>query len=192
MDQVAAAIEQEVVGLHEEHSRGLLHYAASLMGSEDVAADAVQEVFLRYFVERRYGRTIESPRAWLYHVLHNYLMDRLKAFPVRRQVDPQCLEYLPATEENPEEVAQHAEMAQHIAALLTARELDCVRLRAQGLSYNEIATVLAIQPGTVGALLNRVHRKLQESDSSPQKRGLFEIANALRYLVREALVYSSA
>jgi DNA-directed RNA polymerase specialized sigma24 family protein len=38
---------------------------------------------------------------------------------------------------------------------LAPRELECVRLRAEGLNDAEIAEVLSIRSGTVGALLSR-------------------------------------
>ena len=65
-------LEQELVGLYREHASELSRYAASFSQSRDGAREAVQEIFLRYFIERRYGRQIENPRAWLYHVVRNY------------------------------------------------------------------------------------------------------------------------
>jgi RNA polymerase sigma-70 factor (ECF subfamily) len=184
-------IEQEVIALHREHAPGLLRHAVSLVGDQDAARDAVQEVFLRYFVERRYGRAIENPPAWLYQVLRNYLIDRLKAFPMHRQVGPQVLDSLPAKRNDPEKTVRDCETARQIAETLTARELNCLRLRAEGLSYGEIAAAMNIRPGTVGALLARVHQKLEQSDASPQKKSVLEIAHALPYLVWGKWAYSS-
>ena len=45
----------------------------------------------------------------------------------------------------------------------TPRELDCLRLRVEGFSYQEIAQVLGVRPGTVGALLPRVYSKLRDA-----------------------------
>jgi DNA-directed RNA polymerase specialized sigma24 family protein len=45
--------------------------------------------------------------------------------------------------------------------LLAPREWQCVRLRAEGFDYTEIATELAIRPGTVGSLLHRATEKLR-------------------------------
>jgi DNA-binding CsgD family transcriptional regulator len=55
-----------------------------------------------------------------------------------------------------------AQAAQQIASSLTSRELECVLLRAEGLSYQEMADALKLSSGTVGALLNRVYKKLQD------------------------------
>jgi DNA-directed RNA polymerase specialized sigma24 family protein len=45
--------------------------------------------------------------------------------------------------------------------LLAPREWQCVQLRAEGFDYTEIATELAIRPGTVGSLLHRATEKLR-------------------------------
>ena len=68
-------LEQELVRLYREHASELSRYAVSFSQRQDSAREAVQEIFLRYFVERRYGRQIENPRAWLYHVLSNYISE---------------------------------------------------------------------------------------------------------------------
>jgi hypothetical protein len=52
MDQDAARdLEQEVVRHYELYAQALLRYGRSLAPNEDGAKDAVQETFLRYFME---------------------------------------------------------------------------------------------------------------------------------------------
>lgn len=184
-------LEQEVAGLHQQYGAGLLRFGTALAGCPDIARDAVQEVFLRYFIERRYGRDIQRPRAWLYEVMRHYLLDRLKAFPASRQVDPACLDSLPALRGNPEEALESSEAAGRIAAALTPRELACLRLRASGLSYDEVAANMDIRPGTVGALLARIQRKLRNTPGAPGK-GPPLSAGAIRYLLQGAPFYPSA
>ena len=46
-------------------------------------------------------------------------------------------------------------------AMLAPREFECLRLRTEGLDYNEIANAMSIRPGTVGALLHRVGQKMR-------------------------------
>ena len=189
---MGSVIELEVANLHERHGRALLRYAVSLARREDVASDAVQEAFLRYFVERRYGRVIQNPPAWLFHVVRNYVRDRLKAFPVHLEVEPEVLDRLPATQRNPEEAARDSETARQLAATLTDRELECFSLRAEGLSYDEIGVVMEIRPGTVGAVLSRVHQKLAKATGPPPKKSILEIARALPYVVRGKWAYTSS
>ena len=140
----------------------------------------MQEVFLRYFMERRYGRHIENPRAWLYYVLRNYLLDRHRTVS-QREVIAENLDQLPGGQQNPERILHRSEMAREIAALLTEREFHCLRLRAEGLDYAEIATVLGIRIGTVGALLSRAQKKIRQSAEADDAIPL-GTAEAIRFL----------
>src|SRR5437899_10194893 len=101
-----AALEAEIVALYEECASGLLRYAQSLTRCPDKARDAVQEAFLRYFAERRYGRVVEHPRAWMYQVLRNYSLDRLTSAAAMREVPEESLTSIPCPAENPEGLMQ--------------------------------------------------------------------------------------
>jgi RNA polymerase sigma-70 factor (ECF subfamily) len=155
-------LEQEVAGLYAEHAVRLLRYAETLGRNPDMGRDAVQEIFLRYFAERRYGNQVENPRAWLYRVLHNHLLDRLDRAAMKREVSAEGADEVLDGCVDAETRLEQIQTAQEIASRLTPRELDCLRLRVEGLSYQEIAQVLGIRPGTVAALLPRVYAKLRD------------------------------
>ena len=61
-----------------------------------------------------------------------------------------------------EKLLEQTQTAEQISNRLTHRELDCLRLRVEGLSYGQIAQQLGICSGTVGALLPRVYAKLRQ------------------------------
>jgi RNA polymerase sigma factor (sigma-70 family) len=138
----------------------LLRYATSLTRRADAAHDAVQETLLRYFIERRYGRVIEGPRAWLHQVLRNHCLQLAQEAAVELEAQS-ALENLADERPDPERALQTKEMGREVAAALTARELDCFRLRAGGLRYAEIGEAMRVRPGTVGALLARAQKKLR-------------------------------
>ncbi|PWU03177.1 MAG: hypothetical protein C5B51_19380 [Terriglobia bacterium] len=163
-------LEDEVLALYTIHADHLLRYATSLLRSPDEAADAVQEVFLRYFMERSYGREIDNPRAWLFRVTHNYALDRLSSAAMRNEVRGHDVDGIPGWNHSPETLVLQAQAARQMASALTARELECVTLRAQGFSYQEMADTLRLSLGTIGALLNRVHQKLRRSGNRPHAR----------------------
>jgi len=182
---------QQTVAVYEEFGPALLRYAGELGGSEDEARDAIQEVFLRFLVERRYGRVIENPRAWLYQVMRNYLLDRIKAAPTQREVRTADVDSLAARSwDNPEELALRSQEAKEIAESLSGREFICLTLRGEGLSYAEIAQVMDIRTGTVGALLARAQGKLRAYGS--EEKSFQGIAEALLCLVREGLASSTS
>jgi RNA polymerase sigma-70 factor (ECF subfamily) len=154
-------LDLEVERLHEECCAELLAYAFSISRSADASRDAVQEAFLRYCVERTYGRSIHHPRAWLYRVVRNYLLDRMEAASVKHEVDQEEAADLPDHNHGPEEMLRCAQMADQLQSILSHREMECLGLRAEGLTYEEIGEVLGVRPGTVSAFLTRVHKKLR-------------------------------
>ena len=154
-------LEREVAALYEANAARLVNYAQTLARNREAARDAVQEVFLRYFAERRYGHRVENPRAWLYRALHNYLMDQMETPAAKYEIPAEGVE-LSTNQSAAEHVMEKIQTAQQIVSRLTPRELDCLRLRAAGLSYMEIAQKLGIRAGTVGALLPRVYAKLRQ------------------------------
>jgi RNA polymerase sigma-70 factor (ECF subfamily) len=183
-------LEQEVAGLYMEHAARLLRSAETLTRNRDAGRDAVQEVFLRYFAERGKGNCVENPRAWLYRVLHNHLLDRLDRAAMKYEVSVGDADQVPDQCVGAEMRLEQTQTAQEIAARLTPRELDCLRLRVDGFSYEEIAQVLGVRPGTVRALLPRVYSKLR--DAAAEGIVLSEgTAGALGMLLRGGQTYSS-
>jgi RNA polymerase sigma-70 factor (ECF subfamily) len=183
----SALLEQELVRLYQEHAAALSRYAVSFAQNQEGARDAVQEVFLRYFVERRYGREIGNPRAWLYHVMRNYLLDWHRTV-ADREVIAENLDLMAGSQQNPERILHRSELARELEALLSNREYECVRLRAEGLEYSEIGEAMGIRTGTVGALLARAQTKIRrtaEYESMP-----LGTAEAMRSLFEKHEAYS--
>jgi RNA polymerase sigma-70 factor (ECF subfamily) len=180
-ENISTGIEREVEMLYDSHAEAVLSYAQSIVLREDAARDAVQECFLRYFVERSCGRTILQPRAWLFRVAHNYLVERMKSAAARHETTSGRMPQVADTGHHAEQMLCRVELAAEVAGMLSPRELECLRFRLEGFSYEEIAANLEIRPGTVSALLARVHAKLRASVQG--NRGVFaETIEALQLL----------
>lgn len=133
-------------------------YALRLSRDEDLAKDALQEAFLRYFVARCADERIESPRAWMYRVVHNYLIDRMKQAEVHKECAlPQSLAYTAQLEDR----CFEQQVLRHLETTLSRREWECFRLRTEGMRYDEIAARTNLASGTVGALISRALRKIR-------------------------------
>ena len=156
-------IEREMAALYSLHAPGLLRYAFSFTKDAGGAQDALQEIFLRYFIAQKEGRSLKDPKAWLFRVMRNYLLDILKSSSVKNEVDIEAIQETSDSHNDPEQRYHRTEMARNLAKLLSARELECVRLRAEGLSYDEMAEVLNLRQGTVGATLARAHKKIRRA-----------------------------
>ena len=158
-----AGIEQEIAGLYEREAPGMLRYAAAVASNPDLARDAVQEAFFRFFLYRSGGQRVLSPRAWLFRVAHNFLMDQMRA----ASSQDVSIESLGEWPEPAAPIEPERSLAELLARLrefgLSPREIDCVRLRTENLSYDEIAAVLGLKSGTVGAFLARAHTKIRKA-----------------------------
>ena len=158
---VAERAKLEVSALYERHAREFLYYATALGRDEELARDALQESFMRYFVARSSGEEISTPRAWMYRVMHNYLVDRIKeerrhcAYRAHRRMASD-------QDEDIEGECFRHEFLLLIRKALTPREYACFRLRTEGLRYEEIAAALELTSGTVGAMVHRAIGKLRK------------------------------
>ena len=164
--------DREILDLYDCYAAKLQCYAATLVRDETLAQDAVQEVFLRYALMVRDGRPVSAPKAWLFRVLRNYLLDAMKAAHVKNEIGMDQMPEKRDHAEDPEQQYALAELSRQLLSSLTPRELECARLRAHGLRYSEIASVLSIRPGTVAALLSRCSARVQqilapEGESNP-------------------------
>jgi RNA polymerase sigma-70 factor (ECF subfamily) len=164
---------QEIVQLYRENAAGLFRYGVVLARNREAAQDAVQEAFLRYFIARNAGQEIERPKAWLFQVVRNLLLDSLKASTKRKEVGLEAAWSRADARPDPESEYRLTEMSRRYWGLLSPRELECFRLRAEGLRYQEIAEVMVLRAGTVGALLARVQRKIREDNEGLRRTGVF-------------------
>jgi len=160
-DALREYARREATFLYLERAAEFRNYAIALVHDEELALDALQEAFMRYFAALSDGARIHAPRAWVYRVMHNYLSDRQKEYRVRNETS---IDHIPtplSQAENPERECLQHELLDLVRKTLTAREYACFRLRSDGLRYDEIAAMLRLRSGTVGALLSRAVRKMR-------------------------------
>ncbi|RPI19570.1 MAG: sigma-70 family RNA polymerase sigma factor [Acidobacteriales bacterium] len=155
------ALQGLVVQLYTENSTGLFRYALTITRDRRVAEDAIQDCFLRFFVALKNNQLIHNPRAWLYRVLRNLLLNETQRSSSRSSTGIEAAIEKPDWRRNPEAFLWRKEVTQGVRAALSPRELECLQLRLEGLDYKEISTTLRIRPGTVGALLARAVKKTQ-------------------------------
>ena len=167
---VPGAIEAEVVALFDQYRDSLLRYVVSLGISVHDGEDVIQEVFLSLFRHLRLGRSRENLRGWVFRVAHNLALkhrhraqrQQAKSAPdedaLARQVDPT------ADPEVQFESNQRQKQLLLVVAALSERDQSCLRLRAEGLRYREIAKVLGMSLGAVSNSLGRSLERLARTD----------------------------
>ena len=91
----------------------LYRLAFSLLGSQEEAEDAIQDVFLKMWASQKQLDTVRDPASWSYILLRNLCVDRLRARGDRRQEPvPEGLPAEPPPEEDeplPEEAGDGTE-----------------------------------------------------------------------------------
>ncbi len=148
----------EIVQLYDEHAPGLLHFALQTTGSGEAAREALQEAFAALVGQVRVGAWPADPKVFLYQAITDFL--RLRAVHAEAPSDPEA-----PTSEQPDFDAplRAAEVRRRLNRLASPRELEMLRLRAEGFSYFEIAGVLSVNPGTVASTLARAFRKIRKA-----------------------------
>jgi RNA polymerase sigma-70 factor, ECF subfamily len=160
---VSAQIEAEVVELFRKYTAALSRYADRLTNNSTIAQDGIQEAFLRYFKTRSNGQLIENPRAWLFRVTRNYILDCIREFRSMRPVVLDKAENIEDVRQEVEVAFERNELFHRALSILSPRERECMQLRLEGLGYEEIAHILHIRTGTVGALLARGLKKIRNA-----------------------------
>src|SRR5689334_83212 len=98
-----AEIEAEIAALYEKNASALYRYGLAICGDMEMAQDAVQEAFLRYYVNLRKESGNPDGRGWLYSTTRNYILDRLKEYYVRNGRSLDEASHLLEDQKNPEE-----------------------------------------------------------------------------------------
>jgi RNA polymerase sigma-70 factor (ECF subfamily) len=165
-----SAIEQEVMDLFEQFRTPLLRYAVTFDLSVHDAEEVIQEVFLSLFRHLQLGRSQKNLRGWIFRVAHNLALKQLYATQrshVKTASDWTTVEEQLDPSPNPEELLSLAQKRHRLLSVVDALpegDQRCLRLRAEGLRYREIATVLGMSLGAVSLSLTRSLARLIRAD----------------------------
>ena len=163
-------VEASVLALFDRCAPSLLRYVASFgLGAEETE-DVVQDTFLALFRHLHLGREQTNLTGWLFQVAHNLALKRRQ-----RQIREvghlgdgetaflRCVDPAP----DPEARLLRHERRTRLRAVLDAlpeRERRCVFLRAEGLTYRDIANALSVSLGSVSKAITRAVTRLMNAD----------------------------
>jgi RNA polymerase sigma-70 factor (ECF subfamily) len=167
--QARVAADAEILLLFDQCAPQLLRYVSSFRLGAEATEDIVQDAFLALFRHVRLGRDRTNLTGWLFQVAHNLalkertnvrrrLHDSWDESLVQRRVDPTP---------SPEDRLAQGERRQRLCAVVNAlpeRERHCLYLRAEGLTYRDIAATLRISLGAVAKSLARSMTRLLHVD----------------------------
>lgn len=162
-----AATETE--RLFEQHSANLILYLRSGFRDANDFEDIAQETFVRYFRVRCNGEEIDNPKGWLYRVARRLAIDfAKKAKPVL--LDDEGWRGLEATraDRHDDEGQERSELWSSLPwNLLSPLERECLLLRAEGLTFREVAEILDVSISTVASYVARAIKKFQRAVPKP-------------------------
>jgi RNA polymerase sigma factor (sigma-70 family) len=162
MQEVRAGNVGKLEALFDRHHRPLFRYFMHLSANRAASEDLVQEVFFRILKYRHTYEPATSFRAWMYQIGRNAYLDQ--AGKAKGEVAlPEKAADLSSAEALPDRQAQTRQEAallhRALAALPREKREVLVMSRFLDLKYEEIASVLKCEVGTVKV---RVYRALRE------------------------------
>lgn len=154
---VAPADRRDVIDLFDVHAAGLYRLAVAILHERDGAEDVVQDTFLKLIGHLGSGGRLTNAKGWLYTVAANLCRDRLRRS--RRWLPWQAeLDRRPSPDA-PDRAAGRDDVVRALHRL-RPRDRLLVALRAQGFTYDEIASAARVRPASVGRLLARALDRL--------------------------------
>ena len=141
--------------------------AVRMLGNRAEAEDIAQEAFLRAHRSIAEFRGEAKLSTWLYAIVSRLCLNRLASGERRRvRAGDDTLMRLPSTDTGAAEALEREERAaaleDAIASLPEERRIVVVLRDVEGLSYEEIAQALALEPGTVRSRLHRARLDLKD------------------------------
>jgi RNA polymerase sigma-70 factor, ECF subfamily len=166
----ASTPEAEVASLFDELRERLLRYLLVFGLTAHDGEEIVQEAFLLLFTHLRRGKSRANLRGWVFKVARNLALKRRKENQTRLRLTvgldegtgPRVL----ASDANPEEQASTRQRQMRLLAVVRAlpeQDRGCLSLRAEGLRYREIASILGISLGSVAASMARALGRLERA-----------------------------
>ena len=146
----------ETLRLFQEHGAALFRFCRSVLRHTGDSEDVVQETFLKLLHHLQRGGDTRNLKSWLFTVAANGCRDRTRwrmrwlswnAERDDRPVDP--------IDDEVRLKADTTVLARKAFRALAPRDRLLLSLRAQGLSYKDIAVASGIREQSVGRLLAR-------------------------------------
>jgi RNA polymerase sigma-70 factor, ECF subfamily len=166
----AELVEQRVDldHLFREHYGRLVRALGVACGDVELAADAVQEAFVRAHVHRRKLRRYDDPVGWVRRVAVNLLHDEHRRAGRKRRaltrLAAQAAEHTPA----PTEPDQLAEL---LAGMPPQQRIAAALHYVDGLTVAEVADAMSIADGTVKSHLHAARTTLRGLVAADTARG---------------------
>ena len=153
-----------LAALYERYEQRVFNLAYRITGSAATAADAVQDAFLDAI--RRLPQLGDSEpafRSYLLAATHNASCELMERRSGKRVAASAATGHEPADAEGNGQLPSEQDEIREASMRLPARQRETLALRElEELSYEEIATIMAINPSSVSQLISRARINLSD------------------------------
>ena len=163
MEAEGSAASSDARDLFRQHGAAVYRFALVLVRQHQDAEDVVQETFMKLLQHLQAGGNADNLRGWLFTVAAHAARDRQRR---RLRWLPWTLKAEPSTAPAalPDEDGRYRALRDALRGL-SDRDRLLLALRAQGLSYREIAAASGIKDSSVGQLLARATARWSRATS---------------------------
>lgn len=143
----------------QQHRREILGFLEHRAGSASDADDLAQEVFLRALLLGKDFCRVDNPRAWLFHVARNLLIDRLRLCKAQVPLPDDLCE--PSTP-GPDAVDLLSHCLPRVLSELSAEDREAITLcDLQGMTQKDYAARLGLTLPGAKSRLQRARLRLR-------------------------------
>jgi len=137
----------------------LRRYARALVGDRATADDLVQDTLERAWAKLHLYRRGTDLRAWLFTVMHNVHVNRVRAARSTDQLDDEMPELAQRARQGDSLLVRDLDRA--LVRLPVEQRAVLLLVTLEEMSYEEVALALGIPIGTVMSRLSRAREKLR-------------------------------
>jgi RNA polymerase sigma-70 factor (ECF subfamily) len=163
--RIAEGDEQAFTEAFLHYSRRLFPFVSKRLKCDRLAEEAMQEIFMKLWVNRHRLPTFENPEGWLYRVAANIVLDHFrrmaqqhKAMEKRR---PAAV-YSTAEAYADIDFRETRQKAEEAVQRLPAKRKAIYELRQQGMSYEEIGQRVHLSVNTIKNQLISANRFVRD------------------------------
>ena len=165
-DRIADTVRPDLESLFRAHYGRLVRALTAVSGSEEAAADAVQEAFVKAHQKWRTIGQYDDPVGWIRRVAINRLRDGHRSNTRKERALVRLAASTDETYEQPEtELADGATETERLAAALSGlpkqQRLSLALFYLEGLSVAETAAALELSEGAVKYHLHQGRERLR-------------------------------
>lgn len=152
----------DLQAVFDAHYERIARAIARVIRDPGRAEELAVEVFLKW--SRNRPEQLESTAGWLHRTAARMALDELRRQVRRTRVERvlflvhKSLVRKPPTPEEIHSANEEQDRVRAILRLIPARQAEMLLLRSEGLSYDELAAALDLNPASVGTLLSRAQQ----------------------------------